>query len=413
MKNKDILAETNKLFDMAVDKLNLDKDLSRVLRVPYREIKVEIPVRDLSGNLYLYSGYRVQHNGARGPYYGGINIEQDIDIETIMALASRTVWKTGLMNIPFGGAYGGININTAEVPIGVVNAAIRDYILKISALIGPYRDVIAQGINADDKIMACVMDEYGKKFGYSPAVAAGKPEALNGTVGRKTALVSSSYYLLDLVSKNMQIQIQSLSLALSIDAISAINFIDYLNYLGCKLVAISDANGAVINHDGFNLEDLKSHILLNKTVNDYPHGDKIIASDIIGVDCDILLLGTDATVINADNANKVQARIVVELADAIVSLAAESILFNKEITVIPDLLVTAGETIVDYFEWIQNIQQFKWDYDQINEEMAKYINDGFKLVTDLTIKYQVSYRLACYMAGISRTAEATRLRGYI
>lgn len=413
MKNRMILSETDKLFDIAVNALSLDEDLSKVLKVPYREVKVEVPVRDISGKLHLYHGYRIQHNGARGPYYGGIDLSKSIEYKDIIDMASRTVWKTALMNVPFGGAYGGINIDTFDVPVGLSELAVRNYTHKISTLIGPYKDIITIGDNADSKIMAHVMDEYSKKYGYSIAAVTGKPETLSGTVGRDNALVSSSYYMLDLVSKNMQMQLQGKTMALSVCPSLAYGFIDYLNYLGCSLVAINDGNGMVVNQNGFDLDDLKNHIATNNNLFDYNGGDKVPSESIISVDADILMLGLSSFVINKDNADQVNANIVVELKDAVVSMEADPILFSKGVTVVPDLMVTSGEVVVDYFEWIQNIQQFRWDYDQVNEEMAKYINESFKQVVEFTKQYQVDYRVASYMLGVSRVAEATKLRGYV
>lgn len=413
MKNKDILSETNNLFDIAADKLSLDKDLIHVLKAPYREVKVELPVKDLNGAFCLYHGYRVQHNGARGPYYGAISLETDIDRQAVIDMASRTTWKTALMDIPFGGAYGAINIDGLAANTSGLNASVRGYTRKISSLIGPYKDIIAQSKTADANIMASVMDEYGKKYGYSPAVACGKPIALGGSVGRNTALVSSSYYILDLVAKNMQIQLQGLPMALSILSNQAVSFIDYLNYLGCKLVAISDDIGAVYDNDGLNLDDLREYIVHNKKIYDYPNANKITLEEFISFDCDVMLLGNDSTIVTKDNAINVKAKILAEVSDALISIDADPILFDKGAVVVPDMLITSGETIVDYFEWIQNIQQFKWDYDQINEEMAKTLNETFKLVNNITIDHEVSYRIACYIAGIQRVSQATLLRGYM
>ena len=413
MKNKEILSESNRLFDLAVEKLGLDKNLSSFLSVPYREIKLEIPVKLQDSQFALLNAYRIQYNGARGPYYGGITLSPDMDANTVSLMAGRNVWKTALMNIPFGGAYGGIAIDINNIDIESLHVLLRKYIDRVSSLIGPYKDVITQGLNVDDKLMACIMDEYTKKNGYAPAAVVGKPEILGGTVGRPTALVSSSYYLLDLVSKNIQIQVHGQSLALSTTPELAIAFIDYLNYLGCNLIAIGDSVGAVFNSNGFDMVDLRSYIYENKKIYDYPEGDKIASSDLVKVDCDVLFLGQDSTIIDVSNVQDVKANIVIELSDALISLDSEPLLFDKGVTVIPDMLVTAGVSIVDYFEWIQNIQQFKWDYDQVNEEMAKYINEGFKLVSALSVEHGVSYRMASYMAGIIKVAEATRLRGLV
>lgn len=413
MKNKNILLETDILFDLAVGQLNLSKELSLLLRLPYREVNLDIPVRDINGDLYLYKGYRVQHNGARGPYYGAIDLVETLDIDVVKRLASRTVWKTALMNIPFGGSYGGISLNKEKVSPRILDTAVRSYVQKISSIIGPYKDILACGKNADESIMARVMDEYTRKNDFAPAVATGKPETLSGTVGSKTALVSASYYLLDLVSRNLQMQVPGLSMALSLDPCTSINFIEYLNYLGCTLVAISDSNGAVFNPSGFDMEDLRSYIIQNNKVYDYSGGESISASDIINVDCDILLLGLNSAVVDKNNAQDIKAKILLELDDALVSIDAEPILYEKGTTVVPDLLVLAGKSVVDYFEWIQNIQQFRWNFDQINEEMAKYINDAFKLINSISVDHHISYRQACYMAGINRVAEAISLRGYV
>ncbi|MEW5819033.1 MAG: Glu/Leu/Phe/Val dehydrogenase dimerization domain-containing protein [Cyanobacteriota bacterium] len=413
MSNMNILTETNKLFSSAISKLGLAYDIAEVLKSPYREIKVEIPVKDSEGNFYLYSGYRIQHNGSRGPYYGGISLDKDLNLEKLISHANRTVCKTALVNIPFGGAYGGIKVDVNNASSGLLEGAVRNYIHKISSLIGPYKDIITQGKNANDIIMACVMDEYSKKFGYSPAVATGKPEALGGTKGRRTALVNTAYYLLDLASKSIQTQLPDMSVAISIDLSQAGYFIEYLNYLNCSLIALSDSSVCIYNPEGFDLEDLKSYIVQNKSLSGYPYGESIPVKDVTCLDVDVLLLGLSETYIDSSNASKVKAKIVLELDDMLIEPDSEEILFSSGVVVIPDLLVTSGEAIVDYFEWIQNIQQFKWSSEQINDEMAKYLNEAFKEITDLTREHQVSYRLACYMSGISRVAEATKLRGYI
>lgn len=413
MKNQHILSETDKLFDIATDKLQLDKDMCKVLKSPYREVKVEIPVRGNDETLYNYCGYRIQFNGARGPYYGGLMLDPDINADILIALAARTSWKTALMNLPFGGSCGGINCDVLNTSPKVVEAAIRKYINKISALIGPYKDVITYGKSSNSTMMAYIMDEYGKKYGHSPAVSVGKPEALGGSIAKSNALISSSYYLIDMLSRNMQMQLPGLSIAISLTPARAVSFLEYLNYLGTRLVAINDCNGTIYNHSGFDINDLKQHIIQNNRISDYQHAEKLSCEQIVSIDCDLLLLGSGSVLLTSQNAKDVKAKIVCELSDALISMEADIILFEKGVTVIPDVLCTSGECIIDYFEWIQNIQQFKWDFDQINEEMAKYINENFKQVTKYAIDYSVSYRVASYMLGITRVAEATKLRGYI
>lgn len=412
MKNSNILAQTAFLIDQAAEKLSIEPEMLSVLNTPYREVTVDLPVRDMTGTLNIYKAFRVQHNGARGPYYGGVALGCDLNKNIVRSLAKRTALKTALMNIPFGGAYGGIAVDPNVVDSSVLEACTRKYTDKLTALIGPYKDILSAGQLVNEKIMACIMDEYSKKATYSQAVAVGKPEILGGTIGRKIALVSSAYYLLDIVAKNMQTQLPGLSMALSCDWTQAISFIDYVDYLGCNLLSLCVDDRCLFGLESTDHADLKAYLLQNNSLEGYEGAEQSSLNTFLSQDVDVLFLGSDNTIIDSSNASQINAQMLVELMDGLIDLDAEEILFGKDVTVIPDLLVTSGTSIIDYFEWIQNIQQFKWSDEQINEEMANHINEAFKQVSEYSLTYQVSYRVACYMLGLARLAEATSLRGY-
>ena len=413
MRSNFIISETDQLFELAADKLNLDDDLRQVLRVPYREIKVEIPLRDMTGEFYLCHGYRIQHNGARGPYYGGVNLDHSLSREAITAMAARNVFKTALMNVPFGGACGGIDLKCDNTPFALREMALRSYTGKISSLIGPYKDILSTGKNVDPGLMACIMDEYGKRHGYVHSSVTGKPEALSGTAERSMALVTAACYLLDLTARGMQMQLQGMRMAIAASVEHICGFIDCMDFLGCILVAVCDGECTVYFPDGFDLDDLKGFLIQGNRLCDYHTGDKLSVDDFAGIETDILLPGLDPVAINADIAHRVKARLLVELKDTMVFLSADTVLGEKGVVVIPDVLVTSGIVVMDYFEWIQNIQQFRWDYDQVNEEMAKYFSETFKILREYTNKYEVNYRIASYMLALERVAAATRLRGYV
>ena len=408
-----VFDEVNVFFDRAADRLGLDDGMRELLRHPWRELKVAVPVRMDDGTIKTFTGYRIQHNGARGPYKGGVRYHPDADAEEIRALASLMTWKTALVDIPFGGAKGGVQCDPHQLSEGELNRLTRRYTTGIEHLIGANRDIPAPDLGTNSQTMAWMMDAYGQIHGYTPAVVTGKPVELGGSVGRDSATGRGVVYVTREVTKELgmdpdgaRIVIQGFGQVGSWTAIIA-------GDLGCKVTAVSDVRGGIYNEHGLDIDELVKFRRDADGVSGFPGGEPLTNEELLELDCEILIPAAIDRVIHRGNAPRIKAGLVMEAANHPVTPEADDILNDRGIKVVPDLLVNAGGVIVSYFEWTQNLYQHQWDMERVSSELNRIMTAAYVKVRDTVQREEVTYRDAAFMIGIRQVAKVVKMRGFI
>ena len=399
-------------FDRAAELIGLDDEMQLLLKTPFREMKVELPIRRDDGSLGVWQGYRVQFNGSRGPFKGGIRYHHEVDMDEVRGLSALMAWKTALVNIPFGGGKGGITVNVKELSMFELERLTRKFIARIGHILGPYRDVPAPDVNTNAQVMAWIFDEYSSRHGYAPACVTGKPLAMGGSPGREAATGRGAVMVFEEVAKK-----EGWDPAVMTAAIHGFGNVGsyaarFMKELGVKVVAISGSRGAYFNGDGIDIEAAAAHRKETGTLEGLRGVEEISNEELLALDVDILLPAALGGVIHARNAANVKARVILEAANAPVTEEGESILVDGgNVTLIPDVLASSGGVTVSYFEWVQNIQQFGWDEERVNGELGKIMSRATSEVYELAEEKQVSLRTAAFIVAIERIAEAERLRG--
>lgn len=408
-KHENPLVNLNHQFDLAASLLDLERDLCSLLKQPYRELHVQIPIKRDSGTLEIFHGYRIQHNAVRGPYKGGIRYHQDVDRDEVLALATLMTWKTAVVDIPFGGAKGGVAVDPTQLSDHELQSLTRSFASKIDLIIGPHRDIPAPDVNTGEKTMAWMMDEFGKKHGYTPAIVTGKPIALGGSAGRKEATGRGVVFTIVEACQAFGIDLSKSTAVVqgfgNVGSFAA----KFLFELGCKVIGVTDVHGGVYDKRGLDIPKLFDYLAKEKTVMGFT-GDPLNNKQILETKCDILVPAALGGVFTAENAGKVNCRLIAEGANNPTTKEADRIFAENKIPVIPDILCNAGGVTVSYFEWAQNLQQYRWEIDQVNNELKKIMSRSFHDVYTLSKKHKISLRTAAYMLGIDRVAQATRLR---
>ena len=400
-------------FAAAADRLGIEDDLRAVLRSAYREVQVQIPVKLSDGRIHVYSGYRVQHNGARGPYKGGVRYHPEVDLDEVRALASLMTWKTAIAGIPFGGAKGGVNCPASELEPHEVERITRSFMDKIEKVLGPTRDIPAPDVNTNAQVMAWMMDEYGKLHGHSPAIVTGKPIALEGSYGREAATGRGLVFCyreaapqLDLTPSETRFVIQGFG---NVGSWAA----RIMQQLGCKMVAASDAHGAIRHDGGIDAGALAAHVAAGGRVPEFDGAEPIAPADLLGVPCEVFIPAALGGMIHAGNAGELSCRVVIEGANSPTTPAADDILRDKGVFIVPDVMANAGGVVVSYFEWVQNLQHFRWDEREVNDRLGTIMRRAYRECLARSREDDVPFRVASYELGIERVLEAARLRGYI
>jgi glutamate dehydrogenase (NAD(P)+) len=402
-------------FDLAADRLGIADDLRAVLRSSYREVQVQVPIRCADGKIHVFSGYRVQHNGARGPYKGGVRYHEEVDLDEVRALASLMTWKTAITDIPFGGAKGGINCPADRLEPDELQRITRSFIDKIEKVLGPTRDIPAPDVNTNAQVMAWMMDEYGKLHGHTPAIVTGKPISLGGSLGREAATGRGVVYsfreaapALGLRPDDTRVVVQGFG---NVGSWAA----RIICQLGCKLIGASDVNGAIHSEAGIDPELLVAHIREGGKLPEFsgPGVETIAPEQLMALDCEVLIPAALGGAIHAQNADSVQARVVIEGANSPTTPTADDILEENGVFVIPDVLANAGGVVVSYFEWVQNLQHFSWEEREVNDKLGTIMRRAYREVNGRAARDQVPMRVAAYEVGIERVLEAARARGYV
>jgi len=408
-----LFENVNRQFDEAADILAMSPEVREVLKTPYREVAVALPIRMDDGSLKVFHGYRVQHNGVRGPQKGGIRFHPEVDLDDVRALASLMTWKTAVVNIPFGGAKGGVTCDPSKMSLHELESLTRRYTAKISMVIGPNRDIPAPDVNTNAQTMAWVMDEYGRKAGHAPACVTGKPIELGGSQGREAAtgkgvaiITREAAGVLGMELKGARVVLQGFGNVGSYTG-------KFLDGMGAKIVAVADHAGGVRNAKGLDVEALAAHVKANKgTVAGFAGGEAFAKEEVFAQDCDILIPAALGGVLTKDTAATVKAKLIVEGANAPTTTVADHIFKDRGITVIPDILANAGGVTVSYFEWVQNLQQFFWDEAEVFEKAEKIMVQAFHDVHDKAVKHSCTYRTAAFVLALERVYKANVMRGW-
>jgi glutamate dehydrogenase (NAD(P)+) len=399
-------------FDLAADRLGLADDLRTVIRTAYREVQVQVPVRLRDTGIHVFSGYRVQHNGSRGPFKGGIRYHEQVNLDEVRALAALMTWKTALLDVPFGGAKGGVNCPARELEQDELQLITRSFVDKIAGILGPTRDIPAPDAGTDAQVMAWIMDEYAKLHGDAPAVVTGKPILLGGSPGREAATGRGLVYAYREAARALGLRPESTRVVIQGFGNVGSWAARIITKLGCTVIGVSNTTGAIHSEAGIDPDALLAHLADGGRLVEYPKADPVSAEELISLDCEVLVPAALGGTIHAANAGSIDARVVVEGANNPTTPAADEILTDKGILVVPDLLANAGGVVVSYFEWVQNLQHLSWEEHEVNNKLGARMRRAYREVERRAIDQGVSLRVAAYELAIERVLEATRLRGY-
>ncbi len=405
-------------FDRAAAKLNLKPDMRSILREPKRELIVHFPVEMRDGTIQTFTGYRVQHNLNRGPGKGGIRYSLDVTLDEVKALAMWMTWKCATVDIPFGGAKGGVICDPGALNNRELERLTRRYATEISAIIGPYIDIPAPDVNTGSREMAWIMDTYSMHNGYPiPGVITGKPIEIGGAEGRGSATADGVVMCIEKAVEHVQMDIKGARVAVQGFGNAGQIAASLLHKLGAQIVAVSDTHGGIYNAAGFDPDSVlhykqeRSHDNRRGSVAGFPGTQEVSVSDVLEVPCDILIPAAVENQLTKRNAANIQAKLIAEAANGPTTLEADDILFKRGITVIPDILANAGGVTVSYFEWVQDLQRFFWDLAETEVRLRKIMTTAYDHVAAMAKEHHVDMRTGATMLAVARVARATELRG--
>ncbi|WP_322749210.1 MULTISPECIES: Glu/Leu/Phe/Val dehydrogenase [unclassified Frankia] len=400
-------------LENAVRHLGLDDGLHDLLRMPRRAITVSVPLMRDDGHLLVLSGYRVQHNLARGPAKGGIRFHPSTDLDEVKALAMWMTWKCALMGIPYGGAKGGIAVDPHLLSLSERERMTRRYAAELVPLIGPEKDIPAPDVGTDEQTMAWIMDTYSTHTGYTaPGVVTGKPLSIGGSAGRAGA--TSRGVQLSAFAALAEHGLDPYDVTVAVQGFGKVGALaaQYLHDAGARIVAVSDVKGGVYNPQGLNPAALLRRVQRGgDTVVGHPGTDTITNAELLELDVDLLVPAALEGVITAANADRIKARMIVEGANGPISADADPILDGNGVVVVPDILANGGGVAVSYFEWVQDIQAYFWTEDQVNDRLCDIMKRAYGEVSALATERGVSLRAAAHIIGVGRVADAHRTRG--
>jgi len=408
-----MLEDAKYYFQKAADVLDLPDRLREILITPIRVVKVELVFDDDEGKLQHYLGFRVQHNKARGPMKGGLRFHPDMDEDHAAALANLMTWKTAVVDVPFGGAKGGINCDPATMSERELNVITRKFVEQTKEIIGPTTDIPAPDVNTNAKIMGWIMDEYSKYAGFSPGVVTGKPLHLFGSEGWDEATGRGVMVVLDEALKDRGKSWQDIRVAVQGFGNVGANAARLIADKGAKIVAVGDHMGGISNENGLDITALGEWVKEHRTVKGFKGGEPFNSPDVIKWDVDVLIPAALEGAINQDNVNEVKADIIVEGANAPTTPSAHEVLVDRGVLVVPDILANAGGVTVSYFEWVQNIQQFSWKYERVQQELTDMMRKAYAAVKEVAGQYSIDLRTAAFVLAIRRVSEAAMARMHI
>lgn len=405
--------EVNLFFDRAADRLRLDDGMRDLLRKPWRELTVSVPVRMDDGTLRVLDGYRIQHNAARGPYKGGTRFHPQADINEVRALASLMTWKTAVVDIPFGGAKGGVQCAPGAMSESELNRLTRRYTANIAHLLGVNRDIPAPDMGTNSQTMAWMMDAYGAIEGYTPGIVTGKPIELGGSVGRDAAPGRGAMYVMDEAAKDVGLAVDGARVVVQGFGQVGSWAARAAHEMGCKVIAVSGIEGGIYDPGGLDIPRVEEYYREGSRLTDFPGADAVSNADLLEIDCDALVPAAVEGVIHDGNADRIKATVVVEAANHPVTPEGDAILNERGVYVLPDILVNAGGVVGSYFEWTQNLYQHKWDENEVNAELHKIMTSAYRAVWGVVQREGVTFREAAFLLGVGRVRHATELRGFV
>ncbi len=402
---------TARFFNTAADLLNLPDRERKQLLTPYREIKVECSFTRDDGSLATFVGYRVQHDNSRGPMKGGIRYHPQVDIDEVNALAALMTWKTAVVNLPYGGAKGGISCDPGQLSLGELQRLTRKFTQRLHDVIGMYTDIPAPDMGTNSQTMAWIMDEYSKFHGHSPGVVTGKPVELGGSLGRDAATGRGILFAAECLFADLGKKVSEFTYAIqgfgNVGSWAARLF----NEAGGKIVAVADVLGGIANAKGLDIPALVAHVAKTKSVAGFPGSEPILADELLYQACDVLIPAALGDVLNGQNAGRVKARFILEGANHPTDPDADTVFAANGVTVVPDIFANAGGVTVSYFEWVQNVQEFRWEEEKVNTELRRVMQKAYADLSAVRKKYGCDLRTAAFTLAVDRVATATRLRG--
>ena len=405
--------DVKRYFDGAAARLGLDAGTCRMLCEPWRDLRVSLPVRMDDGRIEVFTGYRVQHNGARGPYKGGLRFHPLADEDEVRALATLMTWKTALLDLPFGGAKGGIQLDPMALSERELNAVTRRYTQNIQHILGPYRDIPAPDLGTNAQTMAWIMDEYSQIHGYTLPIVTGKPLEVGGSAGREAATGRGALLVLQEAARDVDLDLTQARITVQGFGNVGSWFCRLAHQEGFPIVAVSDIRGAVYNSAGLDVPALAEFVSRIGSVDGFPGGEKCAPNDILEMEADVFVPAAIENVIGEEVARRLPVRVVLEAANHPTTPEGDTVLQERGVLVLPDLLVNAGGVTVSYFEWTQNIQQFDWSEERVNEELYNRIVPAYQSVAAKSRASGLTLRQAAFDIAVDRVARTSHLRGFV
>ena len=407
----------NYFFFKAAEIDHLSDAAVAVLTGTYRELRVQVPLRRDDGSLTVHNGYRVQHNGARGPYKGGIRYHPTANLDEVRALASLMTWKTALVNVPFGGAKGGIEADPRGMSKAELERMSRTYFGQISHIIGPTRDIPAPDVNTNAQVMSWFMDEYGRRRGHTTQIVTGKPVALGGSLGREAATGRGCVISMDEVVRDLDLGPPD-ELSLVIQGFGNVGSwaARIAHERGYKVIATSDVDGAIFNGHGLDVPALVDHVTATGSVVEFPGAESLTNDELLELECDVLMPAALGEVITKENVDRVRPKVIIEAANHPVVPVADQVLADRGVVVVPDILANAGGVTVSYFEWVQNNQELQWEEAEVNDRLTKIMRRAYQECRAFQLddaNKAGTLREAAFALAVARVVEAAELRGYL
>jgi len=402
-------------IDLVAKYVDVHSNILEFLKTVERTLIVSVPIRMDDGSVKIFEGYRAQHSTVRGPGKGGIRYSENVNLDEVKALATWMTWKSSLLNLPLGGAKGGVTCNPAELSKAEIQRITRRYTSEIINVIGPELDIPAPDVNTNAEIMGWIMDTYSMNMGHPvPGVVTGKPIEIGGSVGRQSATGTGLYYVLNELCNKINLQLKEQEIIIQGFGNVGGTIAQLLYQHGCKIIAISDISGGLYSENGLDIEKLIEWRDAGNLFVDFPSNDyfKISNDDLLTTECDILIPAAVENQITKDNANQIDCKIVLEGANGPTTPEADEILNKKKIYVVPDILANSGGVCVSYFEYVQDTSSYFWDLERINKELKNIITNAFEDVWRTSIEKNVSLRIAAYILAVTRVAKAIEFRGF-
>jgi glutamate dehydrogenase (NAD(P)+) len=410
--NLNSLDVVNHFFGVAARTLKLDDALAYLIQNTDRELRVEVPLVRDDGKLQVFHGYRVQHNNARGPYKGGLRYHPEVDADEVTALASLMTWKTALVGVPFGGAKGGISVDPRTLSVRERERLTRRFVQAIDPVIGPHEDIPAPDMGTDAQVMAWFFDEYSRQHGYSPGVVTGKPPEVGGSKGRKEATGLGVAILAERAAQVQGLPLKGARVIVQGFGNVGSHAAKYLAERGAILVGISDVAGGKYHPQGIDLAEAWRLQTTVGSIQELSSAESRTNAELLESPCEILVPAAMDRVLTGANAGRIQAKLIVEGANAPTTFEADAVFKERGVVVVPDILANAGGVTVSYFEWVQNLQQLAWPVEQVHEKMSKILLEAFDATWRTAAQHGVTAREAAFILAVQRVAESTTLRGY-